>query len=80
MQMDLSRAACSNNGILYATDPTCLCFDCFHGPTCAETIPLSQCTINAEGGTPLLYGVYSIIAHGNRCGTSACQPCTCFFS
>ena len=56
LQADMSRAVCNGNGILYDSDPVCHCFDCFTGPTCAELVELRICTIDADGGTPLLYG------------------------
>ena len=57
VQMDLSVAQCSGNGIVYdsARNAGCHCFDCFSGPTCAEETPLDNCTINANGGDPYLY-------------------------
>lgn len=58
VQADHSREYCNNQGVLYAGDQACTCFDCFVGATCAEAQSDAECVIQAESGTPLVFGEF----------------------
>jgi hypothetical protein len=44
---DLSRAACNGNGVLFNDAEACVCFDCWSGPTCAESLSGDACVVQA---------------------------------
>ena len=63
---DLSRAACGGNGVLFDDAEACVCFDCWSGPTCAESLSGDACVVQvavaltpdptqAGSGRPVLY-------------------------
>eukprot|EP00884_Botryococcus_braunii_P004197 jgi/Botrbrau1/13779/Bobra.0056s0031.1 len=56
--VDVSREACGGTGTWYRQDASCSCFQCYTGPNCQTAIPLSNCSFNAESGTPLLFEEY----------------------
>lgn len=59
--VDTSRDACNGNGIQYLFEATCDCFPCFAGPTCADAVPLRDCNISADSGTPLIFEDYWVM-------------------
>ena len=56
--MDTSLDACNGNGIRFADDDGCACFDCWAGEGCDERLHESECTIAATSGTPYIFESY----------------------
>ena len=59
-------AACAGNGVLFDDAEACVCFDCWSGPTCAESLSGDACVVQvavaltpdptqAGSGRPVLY-------------------------
>jgi len=56
--VDVSRDACSGNGILFDDAESCTCFDCWTGDACDERLHGDACVVHAAGGTPLIFEDY----------------------
>lgn len=56
--VDVSRDACSGNGILFDDAESCTCFDCWTGDACEERLHGDACVVHAAGGTPLIFEDY----------------------
>jgi aspartate/methionine/tyrosine aminotransferase len=57
---DGSRAACGGNGMLFADESACRCFDCWAGLDCSERLTGDACVVMANSGTPYIFEDYWI--------------------